>query len=92
MNRIAMTTIAESRDDRANNVDAGLALNSINRPTSGSIRVTLRPWEGGQDRLVQNTRVLQSRLDGPQTSLVGGVPIGIGDHPQRLRPDAWPDR
>jgi len=69
MDCIAMTSIAESRDERANNVEAGLALPAINCPTNSSIRVTIRPWEPGQDMQVQNTLVLQSALTGLQPPL-----------------------
>jgi hypothetical protein len=42
INRIAMTSIAESRADRANNVQSGLALAATNCPIKGSMRVTIR--------------------------------------------------
>jgi hypothetical protein len=51
----AKTSVAESGDERANNVQSGLALPAIICPISNSIRFIIRPWEAGQDRRVQNT-------------------------------------
>src|SRR3979490_1588704 len=55
MDCIAKTSVAESSDERASNVQSGLALPAIICPISNSIRFILRPWEAGQDRRVKNT-------------------------------------
>jgi hypothetical protein len=55
MDCIAKTSVAESSDDRANNVQSDLALPAVICPSSDSIRFIIRPWEADQDRRVQNT-------------------------------------
>ena len=47
--------VADSSDERANNVQSGLALPAVICPISNSIRFIIRSWEAGQDRPVQST-------------------------------------
>jgi len=53
MDCIAKTSVAESSDERANNVQSGLALPAVICPSSNSIRFII-PREAGQGRQVQN--------------------------------------
>jgi hypothetical protein len=55
MDCIAKTSVAESSDETANNVQSGLALPAVICPSNNSIRLIIRPREAGQDRQVQNT-------------------------------------
>jgi hypothetical protein len=55
MDCIAKTSVAESSDERANNVQSGLALPAVICSSSSSIRFIIRPWEAGQGKPVQNT-------------------------------------
>jgi hypothetical protein len=91
MDCIAKTSVPESSDERANNVQSGLALPAAISPSSNSIRFSIRPWEAGQGRRVQNTRVLQPRFGWPPTSLANGAPVGIV-RPQRRHRDESPHR
>jgi len=50
MDCIARASVAEAGDERASNVQSGLALPAIICPISSSMRFTIRPWEAGRDR------------------------------------------
>jgi hypothetical protein len=49
-----MTSEPESSDEKANNVQSGLALPTIICSSDNSIRFIIRPWEADRGRRVQN--------------------------------------